>query len=497
MLQILTDRLGDLIGADGCYITLWDEKTQRAIPVAAYGPLRETYQTRGHPRPDEITLTESVLKQGKVIIVEDVFNSPYLSPRIAANFPTRSGIALPLIADNKKLGAALIAFNNQRKFTENEINISKQAGQQIALAILKAQLLDEAKQRAIEAETLRQASAAIVTTLEQKQAIERILEELNQVVPYDSASVLLTYETEMEIVGARGFENIDEIINLKFAVNEETPNKVVFETHKPYLLEDAKEKYPAFRKPPHNHIRGWMGIPLLLRENLIGMLTLDSLQPGRFNEDHARLASAFADQVVIALENARLFEETRRLAITDSLTNLFNRRHFMELARREFDRAVRYKTPLSIMMLDIDYFKKINDTYGHLVGDQVLQTIAYICRKNLRSIDLIGRYGGEEFVIMLPETPLTRPEDSKIETKDLSPLPAQIVAERLRKTIAQEIYEIGEYSIKITISLGVAEYLSPDFSIETVIDHADQALLQAKNQGRNSVVTWDPEEKFA
>jgi diguanylate cyclase (GGDEF)-like protein len=148
-------------------------------------------------------------------------------------------------------------------------------------------------------------------------------------------------------------------------------------------------------------------------------------------------------------------------------------------------------------MLDIDYFKNINDTYGHLIGDQVLQTIAFICRKNLRSIDLLGRYGGEEFVIMLPETPLTRPIGSDIATKNLTPLPAQIVAERLRKTVAQETLEIGEYSIKITISLGVAEYQLPDFSIETVIDHADQALLKAKSGGRNNVVIWDTEEKIA
>jgi diguanylate cyclase (GGDEF)-like protein/PAS domain S-box-containing protein len=496
MLQILADRMGDLVGADGCYITLWDEQSQTAIPVAAYGPFRDTYQDQGNPEENEITLTESVLKLGRVIIIDDVFDSPYLSPRIAANFPTRSGIALPLIANNKKLGAALIGFNYKRKFTEDEVKISQQAAQQIALAVLKAQLLEEAKLRATEAETLRQASAVIVTTLEQEQAIERILEQLNQVVPYDSASVLLTHDLDMEIVGARGFENPDEILNLRFALTEETPNKVVFETRKPYILNDAKAEYPAFRRAPHNHIRGWMGIPLLLRDNLIGMLALDSQKPAKFNQDHARLASAFADQVVIALENARLFEETRRLAITDSLTNLFNRRHFMDLARREFERARRYKTPLSIIMLDIDFFKKINDTYGHLVGDQVLQTTAYICRKNLRTVDIMGRYGGEEFVIMLPETPLTRPPDQKIATRDLIPLPAQIVAERLRKTIAQESFEIGENSIKITISLGVAEFNTSDFSIENVIDHADQALLKAKNAGRNNVVIWNPEDNL-
>ena len=236
----------------------------------------------------EPTLTESALKHGHVLVISDVFNTSYLSPRIAAKFPARSGLALPLIANNQKLGAALIAFNTQREYTQAEIEISQQAAQQIALAVLKSRLLEEAEQRAKEAETLRLASAAIVTTLEQEQAIERILEELNQVVPYDSASVLMIRDFEMVIVGARGFKNPKQILGLKFAVTNDTPNKVVFETRQPYIIDDAPTQYEAFKKEPHNHIRGWMGIPLMIRENLIGMLALDSQQPGRFSQDHAR-----------------------------------------------------------------------------------------------------------------------------------------------------------------------------------------------------------------
>ena len=496
-LQILADRLGELINADGCYITLWDEANKTVLPAAAYGPFRESYQEIVKPQPGEATLTESALNHGDVLVIENVLDSQYVSPRIAKNFPTRSGIALPLIANNQKLGGALIAFNVERKFSESEIEICKQAAQQIALAILKNRLLEEAQDRAREAETLRQASTAIVTTLEHDQAIERILEELNRVIPYDSASVLLINNLEMQVVGARGFKNSEQILNLRFDVMDETPNKVVYETCKPFILSDARDSYAAFRKAPHNHIRGWMGIPLLIRDQLIGMLALDSSEPDKFDEDDARLAAAFADQVAIVLENTRLFEETRRLAMIDSLTQLYNRRHFMDLSRKEFERALRYQIPLSIIMIDIDHFKKINDTFGHLVGDQVLQTMAFICQKNLRSIDIIGRYGGEEFIILLPETPLTRPSNSKIETNDLFPLPARIVAERLRKTIANEKFEIGEASFTISISLGIAELDPNDKDIETVIDHADQALLQAKKLGRNNVVTWESEDKIA
>ncbi len=140
MLQTLADRLGELLDADGCYITLWDKAQQMTIPAAAYGELREEYPTLC-PEPGEVTMTESVLRSGHPIAVKDVFDTPYLSPRIAALFPARSLLALPLTAGDQKLGAALIAFNQPHRFTPDEIARGEQAAGQIALAVAKAQLV--------------------------------------------------------------------------------------------------------------------------------------------------------------------------------------------------------------------------------------------------------------------------------------------------------------------------------------------------------------------
>jgi len=256
MLQVLADRLGELLEADGCYITLWDEEKKLTIPAAAYGPFRDNYRSIADPQTGEPTLTETVLKTGNVLIIDDIGNTPYLSQRVAEKFPTRSCITLPLIANQQKLGAALIAFNNPHRFSKEEIKLSQQAAFQIALAVLKAKLLDEAEIRVKEAErlreeseTLRQASAAIVATLNQDEAIERILEELNRVVPYDSASVLLNSEGQMEIVGGRGFPDSDKIIGMKFSLVG-TPNAEVLERREPYILEDAPKVFEAFRHPP-------------------------------------------------------------------------------------------------------------------------------------------------------------------------------------------------------------------------------------------------------
>jgi diguanylate cyclase (GGDEF)-like protein len=401
-----------------------------------------------------------------------------------------------LIAHGQELGAVLLAFAPDRKLTPSEIRLGMQAADQIALAMLKAKLLEQAEQRAREAETLRLAGAAVVASLKQDETIERILEAMNQVVPYDSGAVLLpkNQNQEVTIVGARGFKY--QIVGLGFHLNENTPSKIVFDTCKPHIIYDVQEHYDDFRHPPYDHIHGWMGIPLIIQDRIIGMLTLDSKEPGRFTPAHARLAQAFADQVAIALENARLFEETRRLATIDSLTEIYNRGHFMKLAQREFKRAVRYHKPLSLIMFDIDYFKQVNDTYGHITGDKTLQEIVQRCLDNLRSTDIMGRYGGEEFVILLPETALSKQVIAK-EQQPETIQPARTVAERLRRAFSQEPLKIGWRTFTLTISLGVTEHSPDDKNIESLINRADQALLKAKSQGRNQVVICDPGENVA
>jgi diguanylate cyclase (GGDEF)-like protein len=169
-----------------------------------------------------------------------------------------------------------------------------------------------------------------------------------------------------------------------------------------------------------------------------------------------------------ALRNA--LEEVERLAITDSLTGLYNHRHLFELADRELQRARRYQLPLAVIMLDIDDFKRVNDTYGHATGDQVLQGVADCCQKELRRVDVIGRYGGDEFVAVLPETGLSA---------------ACQVAERLRKSIAERVLDTKAGRVTVTVSLGVAVLDDEHLTAETLLDCADKALYVAKKNGRN------------
>ncbi len=163
------------------------------------------------------------------------------------------------------------------------------------------------------------------------------------------------------------------------------------------------------------------------------------------------------------------------LARTDPLTGITNRRYFYELAVVEFVRAQRYQRPLAIMMIDIDHFKNVNDTYGHLVGDQVIQLLAVTCQQQLRATDIFARYGGEEFICILMEG---IPED------------ACQTAERLRCAIAESQLKVAEQTIEITISIGLASLDSEETTLTELINHADQALYLSKSNGRNRVSLW-------
>ncbi|MDD3517521.1 MAG: GGDEF domain-containing protein [Chromatiales bacterium] len=169
-----------------------------------------------------------------------------------------------------------------------------------------------------------------------------------------------------------------------------------------------------------------------------------------------------------------LIAELEHLATTDPLTGVLNRRRFWELAQEEFSRARRYQRALSLLVLDIDHFKNINDTHGHPVGDQVIRTVAEFCIDTARSTDVVARLGGEEFAILLPETPLAN---------------AETVAERLRQMIGSSPIGVGDLLIPLTASIGVAELDAEDADFDALVLRTDRALYEAKGAGRDRVAT--------
>ena len=471
MAKVSTERLAKLIKADGCYLTLWDDTHKQVVPVVAYGALQQTYSNM-YAKTDEKTFTQSSLELEKTLIVEDVFNTPYASESVVERFPARSLLALPLIALDKKLGTVLVSFEKKHHFTEEEVQICEQAAALIALALEKFQAMDEAKRRADTSESLRKVGIAAAEQTELKQAVNYVLEQLKQMVPYDSASVQLRDEDELYIIGGQGWGNEQEVIDLRFPIPGDNPNSIVIERGSSFYLPDAGEVYPQFKQPPHNHIRSWLGIPLLVQDKVIGLLAIDSAEPNDFSEQEIMIATEFANQVAVTLENARILKETQTQAVTDPLTGVSNRRGLIEAGKAEFSKTQNTNRPFSAIMIDLDYFKSINDTYGHAVGDLVLREFAKRCKSCIREIDYIGRYGGEEFIILLPDAHMKA---------------SMNIAERLRSAITKKPIQIDDKEISITASLGVACRDESSTTLETLIAQADQALYIAKHNGRNCV----------
>ncbi len=216
--------------------------------------------------------------------------------------------------------------------------------------------------------------------------------------------------------------------------------------------------------------KSFIALPLLSEGAPLGILAILGME-----DEHAESFSILAEQLALELKKISLYEKVQELAITDGLTGIYVRRHFIERLNEEVARSKRHNLKLSLLMIDLDHFKQCNDTYGHLVGDIVLKEISRIMKEYVRQVDLIGRYGGEEFVIALPDTD----KNSAVN-----------VADRIRMSVEKHKFRAYDETILMTISIGVATFPETGDDVSMLIDRADQALYKAKEGGRNKAVIW-------
>jgi len=222
-------------------------------------------------------------------------------------------------------------------------------------------------------------------------------------------------------------------------------------------------------------IRSLICIPLVTKGVIQGVLYLDDFSPRKFDQGRMSLLSVFASFAAMSIENAKLHMETSQMAITDALTGLYNRRYFDKVLPQELERARRYNLSFSILLIDADNFKKVNDTYGHLMGDRILATIGEAITHALRTVDFAFRYGGEEFIVILPETTIKS---------------ARRAAERIRQKVISESRKVlqNEVSSPVTVSTGIACYPRDATDAKALVALADNLLYQAKGAGKNRIL---------
>ena len=320
-------------------------------------------------------------------------------------------------------------------------------------------------------------SKTLTSSLELNAILTKIMKKTKEMTKAEAWSILLVDEETGELV----FEKIEgkkakETRKFRLKIGEGIAGWVVQEGI-PVVVPDVSrdERFLGkIDKAIHFKTKSLMCVPIKSKDQVIGVLEVVNKTTGEpFTKEDLDLLMRLVDQTAIAVERASLHQKMAELAITDDLTKLFNTRYLNRTMETEIQRSTRYNTSVSLIFMDIDYFKLVNDHHGHLVGSKVLVEMGQLLIKNLRTIDIVARYGGDEFVIVLPQTP---------------PNTAKQIAERIRKIIEQNIFLKKEgYSLKMTASFGVASYPDSAKSKEELLRLADEAMYKVKYQTRNAV----------
>jgi len=333
------------------------------------------------------------------------------------------------------------------------------------------ELSSRLERTAFESKLFREIDTAITSTFELPEILSLILQVLTTLVNTQGVSVVLVEESDgtLRIAEHHGLSGKDvENFYIYYAKLQDSIFQDIMQKKSPYFFDGTEELFMPII----------LSVPLISRKKVIGFLNIHSMyKEMQLTQDKIELINALASQASIAISNAQLFQALREQAIIDPCTNLFNFRYFQQKLDEEITVYNATKEPLSLIILDIDHFKNVNDTYGHVYGDAVLRELGNILKRNVRSEDSVCRYGGEEFAIIFPHC-----------VQDVSLRIAERIRSRIEDTSSHD--RRGTFKDPITVSIGVTEY-EPELSKTSFIQRADNALYYAKNNGRNMVAGYD------
>jgi diguanylate cyclase (GGDEF)-like protein/PAS domain S-box-containing protein len=339
------------------------------------------------------------------------------------------------------------------------------------------------KDQADRLEVLYDIGKAITSTLDIDALLELIYNQLTRVIPSDAYFVALylpeNNKLDIKILFDEGKRFPTEVVDADSGLSS-----WIVENRKPLLIHDLRKEMDNLHVTPimvgeKRLSRSWLGVPMQIEDNLIGILAVASYEPNQFNMTDQILLEQIAQQAVLSIQNARNYEEVTRQAKLDPLTGVSNHNHFIEVVYDEAESALTTLTPLSLIMLDIDFFKQYNDTYGHVIGDEVLRLTVQAIQSHVKKTDTVGRWGGEEFGVILPNATTTQ---------------ANMVANRIRRTLSElPLFNVeGKTIPKPTISQGIANMPEHTTDADDLVIIADRALYRAKDKGRDQVVVGSP-----
>ncbi|MBI3611255.1 MAG: sensor domain-containing diguanylate cyclase [Nitrospirae bacterium] len=394
--------------------------------------------------------------------------------------PVRSVMINPLIQDGRVEGVLVVDSLEPEAFAEEEEQTFLRLSEQVLEAINNRREHQAVQNRAQELSTLVTVGESLGSKLDLDHRLETMADKIKEIIPYDHCFIFLVEpgERRAELKVVRGYADpglIGQSITL----------------HDGFLALVVKRRMPLIRINLHERERGrgvfpaasgiklrpasFLGLPMVVHDHVIGVLAITSQRPHSFDEQHKEFLKMLCSQAAISIADAKLHDEVNRLATTDSLTGVANHRRFQERLNEELERQAREEGAFTLLMIDVDHFKRINDRFGHPSGDQVLKQVAAVLSKTVRKIDVVARYGGEEFAVILLK---------------IGPKESYHLAERIRKSVEGLAPVINGEPQKVTISLGMAVYPDDAHDRQMLIERADRALYAAKHNGRNKVCLY-------
>jgi two-component system cell cycle response regulator len=401
---------------------------------------------------------------------------PYYSPRPAVG----AACATPLEDHGRPRGLLVVDREAREPFTPREEEMLKAAARFVLRAIDNERVFVQLDRAKVEQGKLYRAANALAAATTEAQVIEAGVNGAREFASFDFAVVtLFDRQTQVHEICAASGEGTAELIGQRYRHNSGLVSMVVANRHAlPYRGDYDPSRQVVFTRqlspPPMPSL---LVLPLLVHERPLGTLILGSRRRGAFGDSVRPTLEVLTSHVAVSLANARMLKRLEELATTDGLTGLLNKRALIDVAGQKVKSAVRFSRPLSVLVCDIDHFKRVNDTHGHDVGDVVIRGLSDVLRRVKRDTDAVGRFGGEEFVVVCEET------DER---------GACQLAERVRQELAQVSFPTELGPLQVTCSVGVASFPAAGQTWETLFKATDEALYASKRGGRDRVTAWSP-----
>ena len=326
-----------------------------------------------------------------------------------------------------------------------------------------------------EMELLLDVSKALSGTLDLPEQLEQLGRLVCTALRVDEFCALLLDETTHQlVVEAVAGQGLAAARGMRFRLGEGVSGAAAAQGKTMYVPDVQRDRHYLHYKGLRKTTGSFLCVPLRAKGRIVGVMNLNRPAVDGFSPQEIRLAEAISAQAGLAIANARLYQQTRELSFTDALTGIPNRRYLFTRLKQEVSRSLRFGDELTVLMMDLDLFKQVNDAHGHTVGDAVLRGIAVALQRNVRKVDMVARYGGDEFVVVLPR--IAREE-------------AIEVAEKLRRAVATTPLPApaGAGPVRVTVSVGVAGFGHEATDVAALVEKADGALYEAKRAGRNRV----------